>query len=102
MTQTCSNKTHYFQCFEKLSKYPDLKEAVEELAEVCEESSRPELAKKAIKYYEDYKDDRAKCVTMIWTSSLKMTRIINCAIVVDVATTYGYEKEKFTYYFNVI
>ena len=100
MTQTCSNKTHYFQCFKKLPKYPDLKEAVEELAEIFEYNSKPQLAKCIMKYYESYKDDQAKCVTMIWTSSLKMTRIINCAIVVDVATTYGYEKAKFKYYFD--
>ena len=102
MTQTCSNKTHYFQCFEKLSKYPDLKEAAEDLAEVCEESSKPQLAKRIMKFYESYKDDRAKCVTMIWTWDTKITNLINSAIVVDVATTYGYEKEKFMYYFNVI
>ena len=100
MTQTCSNKTHYFQCFEKLSKYPDLKEAVEELAEVFEKAFEPHIAELIMRFYEEFKDDQAKCVTMIWTSEIKITGLINCAIVVDAVNTYGYDKAKFKYYFD--
>ena len=102
MTQTCSNKTHYFQCFEKYSKYPDLKEAAKGLAKVFESVFMPHLAEMIMNFYESFKDDQAKFVTMVWTSDRVITNLINCAVVVDAATTYGYEKAKFTYYYNVI
>ena len=96
-------KTKYFQCFESTPRYPDLEEAVSELASIFEPINREgkSLAKKIMKIYEDSQSlDQAICVTMIWTLDRVITKLINCALVVDAVNQYGYDKKLFQFYFD--
>ena len=44
--------------------------------------------------------NKARCVTLIWTSDTKITDLINCALVIDAITLYDYDEKLFKHYFD--
>ena len=96
-------KTHYIQEFDKTSELEDLEEAVSELKSLVEDSGLKYQADQIQKIYEEEKSNLANCVTMIWTSDIVITALINCALVVDAVHTYPkINKDAFNFYFEFL
>ena len=96
-------KTHYIQEFDKTSQFGDLEEAVLELKSLIEDSGLKYQADQIQKIYEEEKSNPANCVTMIWTSDIVITALINCALVVDAVHTYPtINKDAFNFYFEFL
>ena len=63
--------------------------------------NKSSISESILNYYKKFgEDDQAKCVTMIWTSDRLITKLINCALVVDAINQYGYDKNLFQFYFE--
>ena len=95
-------KTHYFKYFDSTPRYPSLKEAVDDLASIFASTDNGKSTADAItNYYKVHgSKDKAKCVTLIWTSDRRITDLINCALVIDAISLYEYDKKMFKYYFD--
>ena len=81
------NCLSYFKYFNKTPREPDLKEAVEDLLQIF-----PSEEKDIMNVYERYKSEPSKAVTMIWTNSYWVPRLINFALIVDAGKQFKFNK----------
>ena len=71
-------KTFYMKQLNSAPKYPELSKAVNSLTFLFKEIGRKPLAENIFKKYNIYaKEDKAKCVTIIWTLNSEITNLIN-------------------------
>ena len=85
--KSCYLKTYYFKLLEETSRYPDLKEAVEDLLQIFSSE-----AVTIMDVYQRYKSEPSKAVTMIWNNSYLVPRLINFALIVDAGNQFKFAK----------
>ena len=74
--------------------YPDLHEAIEDLLQIF-----PDMCSIFRSTYNEYKNNPEKVVTLIWTSSTKITKLINFALIVDAAKHFDYfDKSEYEFF----
>ena len=100
--EKCNRDTAYFKSFSKCPRYPDLKTAVKDLVDLFNKIGDTSIAKDIFNYYKLYKDNDAKCVTIIWTLNIDITKLINSALIVDSVHTYKLDKKMFQYYYDAL
>ena len=81
------NCLSYIKWFNKTPREPDLKEAVEDLLQIF-----PSEEYFIMDFYERYKSEPSKAVTMIWTNSYLVPRLINFALIVDAGKQFKFDK----------
>ena len=69
--------------------YPKLKDAIDDLLQIF-----PFMEKKVNKCYKKYKKEPAKWVTMIWTSSTELTKLINFSLIIDAWKNFKFDKSR--------
>lgn len=64
--------------FKQTERYPSLEQAIEDLKQLF-----PEFSKFLHDTYKSNENKPGKCVTLIWSSSTKITKLINFTLIVD-------------------
>ena len=96
-------KTYYIRQFDKTSKFEDLDKAISELKSLFDDNGLILQASLIKKIYNEEKSNPVNCVTMIWTSDIAITALINCALVVDSVNSYpNIDEDDFSFYFKFL
>ena len=70
-------------------RFPDLKEAVDELIKIF-----PDDETNIMFWYNKYKNEPVKAVTVIWSEIYKISKLINFALIVDAGAGFSFDKDE--------
>ena len=77
--------------------YPKLEDAIDDLLQIF-----PFMKEKINECYKKYKKEPAKWVTMIWTSSSELTKLINFSLIIDAWKNFKFDKSDYTFFKSYI
>ena len=86
-------KLNYFKRFKDTPREPDLKEAITDMLHIF---SGEAVTIKSL--YESNKSDPSKAVTMIWTNSQLVSRLINFALIVDAGKQFKFDNKDMDFF----
>ena len=89
--------TFYFKYFHQTPRYPNLKEAIDDLFVLFPYEDCPLMS-----IYDSFKDNPKFVITNIWTESQKITKLINFALIVDAGKHFDFDKTDMAFFEDCI